>query len=96
MIQKYDVFHMIGNTTWEQKEKIKVLFNLFQDRDNKIYGLFLDYGAIALSFEYMRKFLKYQKILIGFDGLFFVDENLNKYAYFVITDVVRGDISAWI
>lgn len=87
---------MVGNTTWKQEEKLKELFNLFQDRYNKIYGLFLDYGAVALSFEYMEKFLKYQKRLAGFNNLYFMDEKLDEYAYFVITNVVRGGISAWI
>lgn len=60
MIQKYDIFRMIGNTTWKQEENLKELFNLFQDRHNKIYGLFLNYNALVLSFE-DKVILKYQK-----------------------------------
>lgn len=55
---------------------------------------FFNYNTLALSFE-DKMFLKYQKRLAGFDSLFFVDENLDEYKYFVITDIVRKGVSIW-
>ena len=85
MLKRYDIFKMIGNN-YEQQKKLNELFKLFFE-NKKIYGLFFSGNIMVSSFRYVDEILKYQKRLVGFNNLFFIDEKMDEYQYFVITDI---------